>query len=271
MMLRNVLSRACVSCSKKNTPFIQPSTTTTTTPLFSTSSNLHLFKQQHQQYHLFRSISTTHTSLYTVNANQHQQQQNNNNSVNIGGEEVVELIDAEFEESSSANETTTSTSYENEIIDAEELITPSSSSSTSETTNNKKQQPNTRPFERPNVFAVIQTGGKQYKVAPGDLITVDKIPVDVDTQVKFQKVLLVGGSDYTAVGRPIIPQSYVTGTVCEQKRAAHVIVFKKKRRKGYRTTRGHRQLISVVRIDDIELSGEVNEQNGREERVVAVE
>lgn len=267
MMLRNVLSRACVSCSKKNTPFIQP-------PLFS-SSNLHLFQQQqHQQYHLFRSISTTHTSLYTVN--QQQNNNNNNNSVNIGGEEVVELIDAEFEESSpSANETTTaestSTSYENEIIDAEELITPSSSSTETTSINNKKQQPNTRPFERPNVFAVIQTGGKQYKVAPGDLITVDKIPVDVDTQVKFQKVLLVGGSDYTAVGRPIIPQSYVTGTVCEQKRAAHVIVFKKKRRKGYRRTRGHRQLISVVRIDDIELSGEVNEQNGREERVVAVE
>jgi large subunit ribosomal protein L21 len=84
------------------------------------------------------------------------------------------------------------------------------------------------------------------------------------------QVLLVGGQDFTAIGRPIIPNSYVTGTVCEQKRAKHVIVFKKKRRKGYKRTRGHRQLQTVVRIDDIDVN-RVDFDSAQNEKVVAVE
>jgi len=259
-MFRSAITRACTSCTQHNhLRFLQQpshvfsSSSSTTTPFQPLNNHFSA---------IVRSISINRT-LYKNNINNN----NNNNTTVIGGEEshleeeeaeveavvaeetVVELIEAEFEESSfEESEDTT-------IL------------------NRSKQQMKVqqKQFERPQLFAVIQTGGKQYRVAPGDMIAIDKIPVNVDTQVKFQKVLLVGGSDFTAVGRPIIPQTFVTGTVCEQKRAAHVIVFKKKRRKGYRRTRGHRQLVSVVRIDDIELSESVNEQNGVEQRVVAVE
>lgn len=81
----------------------------------------------------------------------------------------------------------------------------------------------------------------------------------------------MGGKDYTAIGRPIIPNSYVIATICEQKRAAKIIVFKKKRRKGYRRTKGHRQLITVLHIDDIQLDGNVLAVPRENGHVVAVE
>jgi len=97
------------------------------------------------------------------------------------------------------------------------------------------------------MFAVIKTGGKQYRVEAGDVIVVEKLPVDENGAVTFDEVLMVGDK----VGAPIVAGATVTGEVMKQTRDKKVIVFKKKRRQNYRRKNGHRQYISVVRITDI--------------------
>ncbi len=97
------------------------------------------------------------------------------------------------------------------------------------------------------MFAVIKTGGKQYRVEAGDVIVVEKLPVDENGAVTFDEVLMVGDK----VGAPLVAGATVTGTVMKQTRSEKVIVFKKKRRQNYRRKHGHRQHISVVRITDI--------------------
>lgn len=120
------------------------------------------------------------------------------------------------------------------------------------------------------LYAVVHIGGKQYKVVKGDLLTVDRIPVDVGTQISLDKVLLVGGKSFTAVGRPLVSDAKVLATVEQQTRTAPVIVFKMKRRKGYRRWNTSQALVSTVRIDDVKYEVDAV-QVVREERVVAVE
>ena len=96
-----------------------------------------------------------------------------------------------------------------------------------------------------DVFAIIATGGKQYRVKVGDVIKVEKL--NADKTVTFDNVLMVGDK----IGAPNIAGASVTGDVLEQTRADKVIVFKKKRRHNYRRTRGHRQYITVVKITGI--------------------
>ncbi|HLY56794.1 MAG TPA: 50S ribosomal protein L21 [Stellaceae bacterium] len=93
------------------------------------------------------------------------------------------------------------------------------------------------------MFAVIRTGGKQYKVAPNDVITVEKLPGEAGAELSLEDVLLVGDG--------IEGPAKVTATVLEQKRADKVLVFKKKRRHNYRRKNGHRQYQTVLRITDI--------------------
>jgi large subunit ribosomal protein L21 len=104
------------------------------------------------------------------------------------------------------------------------------------------------------MFAVIKTGGKQYRVAEKDVITVDKIKGAPGDLVEFAEVLVVGG-DNVMVGTPTVAGASVAGEVVEQTRGAKVIAFKKRRRKNSRRKRGHRQELSVIRITEILTDG----------------
>lgn len=102
------------------------------------------------------------------------------------------------------------------------------------------------------MYAVVKTGGKQYRVAPGEVIKVERLEGDVGATIALDQVLMIGGDAGDArVGTPLIEGAKVAAEVLEQGRAPKVIVFKKKRRKNYRRKRGHRQLQTVLRIQDI--------------------
>ena len=97
------------------------------------------------------------------------------------------------------------------------------------------------------MFAVIETGGKQYRVKVGDIIKSEKIGADVGSIVEFEKILLMGES----FGENILENAKVTAEVLDNRKTDKIIVFKKKRRHNYRRKRGHRQQISVMRIKEI--------------------
>ena len=101
------------------------------------------------------------------------------------------------------------------------------------------------------MFAVIKTGGKQYKVAKDDVIVVEKLPGESGSEIRLTEVLLVADDKGASLGTPLIDGAAVNATVVAQRRGDKVIVFKKKRRKGYRRTQGHRQDETVLRITDI--------------------
>ena len=101
------------------------------------------------------------------------------------------------------------------------------------------------------MFAVLKTGGKQYKVIQGDLIEVEKLESDVGDKVTLDQVLMVGEGEDVEVGSPYISNCQVTGEVMKQGKGAKIIVFKKKRRKNYRRKNGHRQFITQLKIIEI--------------------
>ena len=101
------------------------------------------------------------------------------------------------------------------------------------------------------MFAVIKTGGKQYRVTPDDVIRIERIPGEAGDKISFNDVLMLADDGKTAVGTPLVDGARVTGTLMEQTRGEKIIIFKKKRRKSYRRRNGHRQDLSVVRITDI--------------------
>ncbi len=106
------------------------------------------------------------------------------------------------------------------------------------------------------MFAVIKTGGKQYRVTPGDIIVVEKLTADEGSAVTFDSVLMLGEDGKApAVGTPMIADATVTGEVVKQGRGDKITVFKKKRRQGYRRTKGHRQLQTVLKITGINGQG----------------
>jgi large subunit ribosomal protein L21 len=101
------------------------------------------------------------------------------------------------------------------------------------------------------MYAIIQTGGKQYRVAPGDVIEIEKLPLEAGNEVSFAEVLMVAGDKEIEVGQPTIENAKVTGEVVEQFRGPKVLTFKHKKRKNYRKTIGHRQDLTRVKIKDI--------------------
>lgn len=109
--------------------------------------------------------------------------------------------------------------------------------------------------EKQSLYAIIEAGGKQYRVSEGDLIDVERQSGEVGQSVDFQEVLLVGDQDNIHVGTPTLAGAQVVGTIAEQGKEAKIIVFKFKRRKKYRRRQGHRQLFTRVRIDQIKLDG----------------
>ena len=102
------------------------------------------------------------------------------------------------------------------------------------------------------MYAIIRTGGKQYRVEPGDVVRLERFDGEVGSSVTLDDVLLVGGEDDIRVGAPRLENVAVVGTVVEQGRDRKVRVFKHKRRKHYRRTRGHRQPFTAVRIERVE-------------------
>ena len=105
------------------------------------------------------------------------------------------------------------------------------------------------------MFAVIRTGGKQYRVAPNDVIEVEKIAGKPGDIVELAEVILLGGEGGPKTGSPTIAGAMVAAEVIEQTRADKIVVFKKKRRKNYRRKKGHRQLLTALRITEILTDG----------------
>ena len=103
------------------------------------------------------------------------------------------------------------------------------------------------------MYAVIETGGKQFRVEPGDIIDVELTPVTgkKTQKVMFDRILLVGDEKGVKVGAPVVSGAEVTGVLVDEVRGPKIRVFKMKRRKGYRRTRGHRQDLLRVKIDKI--------------------
>ena len=100
-------------------------------------------------------------------------------------------------------------------------------------------------------YAIIQTGGKQYRVAEGDVIEVEKLDVEAGAEAKFEKVLLVSNGESLSIGAPLVAGAAVTAEVVEQAKAPKVIAFKYKRRKGYHRTVGHRRQLTRLKIKTI--------------------
>ena len=100
------------------------------------------------------------------------------------------------------------------------------------------------------MYAVIETGGKQYRVSEGDVLDVERTG-DEDGKIEFERVLMVGGEGDVRVGNPVVDGASVTASLVAEARGRKIKVFKKKRRKGYKRTNGHRQDLHRVRIDTI--------------------
>ena len=101
------------------------------------------------------------------------------------------------------------------------------------------------------MFAVIKTGGKQYTVQEGDVLPVEKLGAEKGQRVGFDRVLLIDDGEATLIGTPVLENARVQAEVVENFKDDKVLIFKKKRRKQYRRTRGHRQELTLVRIEKI--------------------
>jgi large subunit ribosomal protein L21 len=101
------------------------------------------------------------------------------------------------------------------------------------------------------MFAIVRTGGKQYRVGVGDQITVERIVGDVGSEIELADVLAIGGGETPVIGTPNVPEAAVRARIVQQPRGTKVIVFKKKKRKNYRRKRGHRQELTVLKIEEI--------------------
>jgi large subunit ribosomal protein L21 len=102
------------------------------------------------------------------------------------------------------------------------------------------------------MYAVIRTGGKQARVTHGDRLRVEKLPGDVGDRVELDEVLMLGGEGAEKVGTPLLAGARVKGTITAQARGPKLLMFKMKRRKGYRRKQGHRQSYTEILIDGIE-------------------
>ncbi|WP_106460235.1 50S ribosomal protein L21 [Anaerococcus sp. Marseille-P3915] len=103
------------------------------------------------------------------------------------------------------------------------------------------------------MYAIIKTGGKQYKVSEGDLVRVEKLNYEVGETVDFEEVLLVSNDGDIKVGSPVVEGAKVTATVEDQNKAKKIVVFKYKPKKQYRKKHGHRQPYTLVKINSISL------------------
>lgn len=101
------------------------------------------------------------------------------------------------------------------------------------------------------MYAIVQTGGKQYRVAPGDVLRVEHLAGERGDQVVLEQVLLVAAGEEYQIGQPLVAGAQVAAEILRQGKGKKIIVFKKKRRKSYRRSRGHRQLYTALKIQEI--------------------
>lgn len=120
------------------------------------------------------------------------------------------------------------------------------------------------------MFAIIRTGGKQYRVTPNAVLKVEKLDAEPGSTITFSEVLAVGGDGTTQVGTPLVAGAGVSATVIAQDRLDKIIVFKKRRRQNSRRKNGHRQHVTVVRITDINGVGIGNGQQAGAEAAAPV-
>jgi large subunit ribosomal protein L21 len=103
------------------------------------------------------------------------------------------------------------------------------------------------------MYAVVRTGGKEYKISKGDVIRVEKLEGKVGDPVKLSDVLMVSDGTETRVGEPQLSQAVVTGEIVQQVKGQKTLIFKMKRRKNYRRLRGHRQNYTTIKVNDIQI------------------
>ena len=101
------------------------------------------------------------------------------------------------------------------------------------------------------MYAVVSTGGKQYRVKEGDILRIEKIPGDVGENFSFDKVLLLSDGSELTIGEPTVPNASVNARIVQQGKSKKILVFKYKRRKRFRKKQGHRQPFTAVQIDSI--------------------
>jgi large subunit ribosomal protein L21 len=101
------------------------------------------------------------------------------------------------------------------------------------------------------MYAIVRTGGKQYQVACGDQVRVEKLEGNVGDSIDLVDVLMVSDGDDIKIGQPVLENAKVTAKIAEQGRDKKIIIFKKKRRKGYRLKKGHRQSYTALKIEEI--------------------
>ena len=106
------------------------------------------------------------------------------------------------------------------------------------------------------MYAVVKTGGKQYRVAKDDVLTIEKLDGEAGAVIELEQVLAINDGKGLTIGTPMIDGARVAATVLEQKKGEKVLIFKKKRRQNYRRTKGHRQQLTVIRISDILAKGQ---------------
>ena len=121
------------------------------------------------------------------------------------------------------------------------------------------------------MYAVIKTGGKQYRVQPGDVIVVEKLDGDAGSDVSFGEVMMLGGDKGVTLGAPLIKGASGAATRVETRKGEKIKIFKKIRRQGYRRTNGHRQMESVLRITGIEGDGQSAKWDGKAEVLTKAE
>jgi len=102
------------------------------------------------------------------------------------------------------------------------------------------------------MYAVLETGGKQYRVTAGDKVEIERLGVDVGQPVTFDRVLLVNRDGQISIGAPVVDGAKVVADVVEHKRGDKVVIWKMKRRKGYHKKQGHRQELTVVQVKEIQ-------------------
>lgn len=103
------------------------------------------------------------------------------------------------------------------------------------------------------MYAVVATGGKQYKVREGEILRIEKIPGEIGADVSFDKILMFSDGENVKIGQPVLDDVAVNGRIVSQGKAKKIIVFKYKRRKRYRRKQGHRQQFTAVQIDNIQV------------------
>jgi len=161
--------------------------------------------------------------------------------------ELIELLQAETEGKSSQTEES--------LEDSEAATSPEKEEKPAkEAAAKKKSDTKAKTGKEVTVdsgYAIIRTGGKQYRVSAGSLLRVEKIAGNVGDTVELKDVLAVFDGDTSKIGQPTVDGAVVTARIVEQDKAKKVLVFKKKRRKGYRVKRGHRQMFTALEISGI--------------------